>query len=85
MAPPSPNDIHRVPIAQRPPHGSLFSKIFFPIVFTAAQLGINSAQICALPLLLIPFVGKRLFRSVIDWTKDGYGRLCRSSARLTET
>jgi hypothetical protein len=31
--------------------------------------------VLALPLLLIPFVGSKAFRSVIDYTKDGYGRL----------
>jgi hypothetical protein len=67
--------LYTIPIAQRPSHGPLFSKIFFPIVFNLGQLGINSAQFLALPLLLIPIVGRRAFNSVIDYTKDGYGRL----------
>ncbi|WVO13903.1 hypothetical protein L204_101527 [Cryptococcus depauperatus] len=27
------------------------------------------------PLLLVPFIGRRLFDNVIGWTKDGYARL----------
>ncbi|WRT67165.1 uncharacterized protein IL334_004131 [Kwoniella shivajii] len=73
--------LHTIPIAQRPPHGPWTSKIFFPLIFTLAQLGINSAQFLSVPLLLIPFVGRRLFEAAIDWTKDGYGRLRKCRAR----
>ena len=67
--------LYTIPIKERPYHGSLWCKIFFPIVFIAAQIGINSLQFLAVPLLLIPYVGRRAFRRVIDYTKDGYGRL----------
>ncbi|RSH91971.1 hypothetical protein EHS25_009341 [Saitozyma podzolica] len=67
--------MYTIPIADRPPHGPLSTKIFFPLFFNLAQLGINSAQFASLPLLLIPFVGRRLYDAAIDWTKDGYGRL----------
>ncbi|ODN98540.1 acyltransferase [Cryptococcus wingfieldii CBS 7118] len=67
--------LYSVPIADRPPHGPLFSKVFFPIFFTLAQIGIGSAQLLFMPLLLVPFVGKRAFTRGIEWTKDGYGRL----------
>ncbi|OCF35476.1 acyltransferase [Kwoniella heveanensis BCC8398] len=67
--------LYTIPIDQRPPHGPWTSKIFFPILFNLAQLGINSVQFLFLPLLLIPFAGRRLFESAIGWTKDGYGRL----------
>ncbi|WWC90003.1 uncharacterized protein L201_004933 [Kwoniella dendrophila CBS 6074] len=72
--------LYTIPIDQRPPHGPITSKIFFPFIFNFAQLGINSAQFLLLPLLLIPFVGRRLFDSAIAWTKDGYGRLCKSTS-----
>lgn len=74
--------MYTIPIADRPPHGPLFSKIFFPLLFNFGQIGINSAQILALPLLLIPVFGRGWFEGVIGWTKDGYGRLCRSSLCL---
>ncbi|KIR59988.1 acyltransferase [Cryptococcus bacillisporus CA1873] len=67
--------LYTIPINDRPPHGPWTSKIFFPIIFTLAQLAINSAQFLFVPLLLVPFVGKRLFSRAIGWTKDGYGRL----------
>ncbi|WVQ98757.1 hypothetical protein IAU59_005888 [Kwoniella sp. CBS 9459] len=67
--------LYTIPIDQRPPHGPLTSKIFFPLLFNLAQLGINSAQFLMLPLLLIPFAGRRLFAGAVGWTKDGYGRL----------
>lgn len=70
--------MYTIPINERPSHGPWFSAILFPILFTVAQLGINSAQFVFLPLLLVPFVGKKLFRAAIDWTKDGYGRCCQS-------
>ena len=74
--------LYTIPIAQRPAHGPLFSKIFFPLFFNLGQLGINSAQFLAVPLLLIPFgIGQKLFRQVIDYTKDGYGRLCKFVGR----
>ena len=73
--------LYTIPINDRPPHGPWTSKILFPVIFTLAQLGINSTQFLFVPLLLVPFVGKRLFSSAIGWTKDGYGRLreCRST------
>lgn len=73
-SPPPP--VHTIPIDQRPKgYGSLFSKIFFPIIFNLGLIALGSAQFLFLPLLLIPFVGRRLFRRAIDWTKDGFGRL----------
>ncbi|WVQ78295.1 hypothetical protein IAT38_000380 [Cryptococcus sp. DSM 104549] len=72
--------LYTVPIADRPPHGPWTSKIFFPLLFNLAQLGINSAQFLMLPLLLIPFAGRRLFDSAIGWTKEGYGRLLERNA-----
>ncbi|ORY23045.1 acyltransferase-domain-containing protein [Naematelia encephala] len=72
MAPSPP--LYTIPIKDRPPHGPLTSKILFPILFNLANLGVNSAQFCAVPLLLIPLFGRRLYESVIGWTKDGYGR-----------
>ncbi|WVR05213.1 hypothetical protein IAU60_002225 [Kwoniella sp. DSM 27419] len=67
--------LYTIPIESRPPHGPWFSWILFPLVFNLAQLGINSAQFLMLPLLLIPWAGRRLFDAAIGWTKDGYGRL----------
>jgi hypothetical protein len=72
----SDKEMYTIPIADRPPHGPLYSKIFFPILFNFGQIGINSAQILALPLLLIPIFGRKWFDGIIGWTKDGYGRLC---------
>jgi len=71
--------MYTTPISDRPPHGPLYSKIFFPILFNFGQIGINSAQILALPLLLVPFYGRGWFDAIIGWTKDGYGRLCGST------
>jgi lysocardiolipin and lysophospholipid acyltransferase len=77
VTPVAPKPLYTIPIADRPPHGPLFSKIFFPIFFTLAQLGIGTTQYLALPLLLIPFgIGHKLFYGIIGWTKDGYVRLC---------
>ena len=73
-------EMYTIPIADRPPHGPLYSKTFFPILFNFGQIGINSAQILALPLLLIPVFGRQWFDGIIGWTKDGYGRLCTFSA-----
>ena len=71
-----PTPLYSIPIDKRPSHGPLFSKVFFPLIFNFGQIGINSTQFLALPLLLIPFgIGRRWFRNVIDYTKDGYGRL----------
>ncbi|WWC61097.1 uncharacterized protein I303_103675 [Kwoniella dejecticola CBS 10117] len=67
--------LYTIPIDQRPPHGPWTSKVFFPLVFNFAQLGINSAQFLFVPLLLIPVVGRRWFDAAVGWTKDGYGRL----------
>jgi hypothetical protein len=71
--------MYTIPIAERPPHGPLITKILFPLLFNLGQLGINSAQFAALPLLLIPWFGRRMFDAAIDWTKDGYGRLREST------
>jgi len=71
----TPQALHTIPIADRPAHGPWFSRIFFPLIFNLGQIGIFTSQVLALPLLLIPFVGSKAFRSVIDYTKDGYGRL----------
>jgi lysocardiolipin and lysophospholipid acyltransferase len=68
--------LHTIPIAERPAHGTLFSKLLFPLLFNLGQIGIHLAQLIALPLLLIPVHGQRLFDDAISWTKDGYGRLC---------
>ncbi|KAK6902969.1 hypothetical protein I203_108230 [Kwoniella mangroviensis CBS 8507] len=76
--------LYTIPIDQRPPHGPLTSKIFFPLIFNLAQLGINSAQFLCLPLLLIPIVGRGWFDSAIGWTKDGYGRLRESISRMVK-
>lgn len=67
--------LYTIPIAERPSHGPIFSKVFFPILFNFGQIGINSAQFLAVPLLLIPVFGRGWFDSVVGWTKDGYGRL----------
>jgi hypothetical protein len=72
------NPMYTIPIIDRPSHGPIYSKIFFPILFNFGQIGINSAQILALPLLLIPLWGRGWFEGFIGWTKDGYGRLCKS-------
>lgn len=69
------SDMHTIPISDRPPHGPLFSKIFFPLLFDLGIIGIHTTQLCALPLLLIPIWGRKWFEAVIDWTKDGFGRL----------
>ena len=79
--------LYTIPIEQRPPHGPLFSKVFFPLLFNLGQIGINSAQFLALPLLLIPFgVGRRLFDTAVGYTKDGYGRLreCQLQYHVTD-
>lgn len=71
------SELHKIPINDRPPGGGpLFSKIFFPLAFDCGIIGTNLIQFCALPLLLIPFVGRGMFEAVIDWTKDSFGRLC---------
>ena len=67
--------LHTIPIADRPAHGPWFSRVLFPLVFNLGQIGIFTSQVLALPLLLIPFVGSKAFREVVDYTKDGYGRL----------
>ncbi|RXK39525.1 acyltransferase [Tremella mesenterica] len=67
--------MYQIPISQRPSHGPLYSKIFFPLLFCLGQLFINTTQFLCLPLLLVPVVGRRSFDSAIGWTKDGYGRL----------
>lgn len=68
------------PITERPRHGTWWNTIAFPLLFNLGMLGINSAQFCALPLLLVPFIGRRCFEGVIDWTKDGFGRLRKCSS-----
>lgn len=69
--------LHTIPIDQRPSHGPIVSKIFFPLIFNVAQIGLAFSQVVAFPLLLVPFVGRSAFRNVVDYTKDGYGRLRR--------
>lgn len=69
--------LHTIPIASRGAHGPLTTKILFPLVFNLAQLGLFITMLSATPLLLIPVVGRRAFIAVIDYTKDGYGRLCK--------
>lgn len=72
----TPPPLYTLPIDKRPPgYGPWFSKIVFPIVFNLGILGISSAQFLFLPLLLIPILGRPLFRRAIAWTKDGFGRL----------
>ena len=70
--------MYTIPIDKRPPHGPLFSKIFFPILFNIGQIGILTAVLMTVPLLLIPVVGKKWFEAIVGWAKDGYGRLCTS-------
>jgi hypothetical protein len=80
MSPTTPAEaMHTVPIANRPRHGSWWNTIMFPLLFNVGILGLSFAQMCALPLLLVPFVGRRMFEGVIDWSKDGFGRLCEST------
>lgn len=69
--------LYTIPIHERPPgYGSLFSKVVFPLVFNLGIIGLNSVQFLCLLFKLIPGdTGKRLYRSSIDWTKDGFGRL----------
>lgn len=68
--------LHTIPIQDRPSHGPIFSKVFFPLVFNLGQIGILTAQLLATPLLLIPFgVGRRCFDAGIGYTKAGYGKL----------
>lgn len=76
----SPPPLYTIPMVQRPAgHGRLFSKIVFPLIFNLGMLGINSAQFLFLILLLIPGdFGRRLYKRCVDWTKDGFGRLCKS-------
>jgi hypothetical protein len=76
-------NMHTIPIADRPRHGSWWNTLMFPLLFNLGILGISTAQMCALPLLLIPVVGRRMFGGVVDWTKDGFGRL-RESASTTQ-
>lgn len=76
VPPVDPDTLYTIPIADRPRHGPLFSKVFFPLAFNLGILGINAVQFCALPLLLLPVVGRGMFEAVIDWTKDSFGRLC---------
>lgn len=77
----APSPLYTVPIDERPPgHGSLFSKVVFPVVFNLGILGLNSLQFLCLLFKLIPGqTARQLYRSSIDWTKDGFGRLCESS------
>ena len=73
-------NMHTIPIADRPRHGSWWNTLMFPLLFNLGILGISTAQMCALPLLLIPVVGRRMFGGVVDWTKDGFGRLRESAS-----
>lgn len=74
----APAPLYTISIDRRPPgYGPLFSKILFPIVFNLGILGLNSLQFLCLLFKLIPGdTGRRLYRTSIDWTKDGFGRLC---------
>ena len=67
--------LHTIPIASRGSHGPLTSKIFFPLIFNIAQICLFATMILATPLLLLPVIGRRSFYAVINYTKDGYGRL----------
>ena len=49
--------MHTIPIADRPRHGTWWNTLMFPLLFNLGILGISSAQVCAVPLLLVPFVG----------------------------
>jgi hypothetical protein len=71
----TPQPLHTIPIASRGSHGPLTSKIFFPLLFNIAQICLFMTMLVATPLLLVPVVGKRSFYAVIDYAKDGYGRL----------
>lgn len=73
----APAPLYTVPIDKRPPgYGPIWSKIVFPIVFNLGILGLNSLQFLCLLFKLIPGdTGKQLYRTSIDWTKDGFGRL----------
>jgi hypothetical protein len=74
---PSSPPLYSIPCSQRPAgYGSWWSKILFPLLFDLGILGINSVQFLFVPLLLVPIIGHDLFRRAIDWTKDGFGRLC---------
>jgi len=73
MTPP----IHTIPISSRGSHGKLSSKILFPLIFNLAQVGLFVTMLSATPLLLLPVVGRRAFVAVVNYTKDGYGRLRR--------
>lgn len=84
-SPPAP-PLYTIPMASRPKgYGSLFSKVVFPLVFNLGILGINSAHFVCLLLLLIPVYGRGLYKRAIDWTKDGFGRLCKPSLVLLQS
>jgi lysocardiolipin and lysophospholipid acyltransferase len=75
------SELYKIPIAERPAHGSWFAAILFPLLFNIGLIGINTAQFLITPLLLFsPVTGgwtRTLFDRGIDWTKECFGRLCK--------
>lgn len=68
--------MHTIPIADRPPHGPIASKILFPLLMIVGLLGIASTTLLATPLLLLPGKwGVSVMDMVVGFTKDGFGRL----------
>jgi lysocardiolipin and lysophospholipid acyltransferase len=82
----APVDLYTIPIASRPPHGSWFAAILFPILFNTGLICINFSQFLLLPLLaLSPLTAgwtRSLFERGVDWTKECFGRLREFVSRL---
>lgn len=70
-------NIHSIPIAQRPPRPGLIRAILFVIVFDIGILCGNFTQLLLLPLRLLPFVpyAREAYERGIQWTKGGFGSL----------
>lgn len=67
--------MHQIPIANRPAHGPIASKILFPLLMLCGLVGLAATTFLAAPLLLIPTASK----AIVAYTKDGFGRLRESS------
>ena len=75
--------MHTIPIADRPPHGPIASKILFPFLMVFGLLGIASTTLLATPLLLLGPWGVVAMDAVVAYTKDGFGRLRELTAQAS--
>jgi hypothetical protein len=69
--------LYTIPIADRPSHGPIFSKVFFPLVVNLVLVGHFIVHVLATSLLLIPFgVGRQCFDAGIGYSKAGFANFC---------